>query len=365
MENLTYETVRVDQKPTEHQIFFAKDYGHIIRIDNVSHEIAKNLKEQSEGNTWFSREINMKDDKTQFDTLPEDAKRAFKLNIIYQTLMDSGVTAGITDAILGVTTTPIWDILYRRIAIEETIHAESYSYCLNEVFGSETSDIIDLIYTDSMVQTRMQDEAALFKKLYLLRDGENLAEKQAALLETLIALYSLESIKFPFSFFVTFSINDSYNNAIPGFVQNIRLIAHDELNTHVPTGIAVMRILRDEAYQGFGEFFQSQGEEPSFFEKTVINTVEKVVEQELLWAKYLFEGRDVKGLNERIAEYFIKWRANLSLEKLGISQNRYTEYKENAITTFFNNYRDINKHNSALQEVSNTAYQKGQIKNDL
>ena len=368
----TYKIVDTNIKPEEHKIFFDEKYGHIIRIDQVTHNEAKYLKEMSEGNTWFSREINMKEDKTKFDRLPEDAKRAFKLNIIYQTLMDSGVTEGITDCIVKCVSTPIWEILYRRIAMEETIHSESYSYCLNEVFGSETSAIIDLVYTDEMVKKRMNDEAEMFGNLHELLERphttpEELEEKKIALLKVFSALYCLEGIKFPFSFLVTFTINDSYDNAIPGFTNNIRLIAHDELNTHVPTSLHLFHILKNEPHQGFSKYFNEKIEnsEYSFFEKTLIDNINKVVEQEIEWAKYLLENKSVKGLNVNIAEYFIKWRARTLIHNLNINYTKYDSYVDNAITSFFDNYRDINKHNTALQEVSNTAYQKGTVKNDL
>ena len=37
-------------KVEKEKIFFG-DFGHYIRIDNVTHEIARKLKEASEGNT--------------------------------------------------------------------------------------------------------------------------------------------------------------------------------------------------------------------------------------------------------------------------------------------------------------------------
>lgn len=357
-----YKIVDVSHNPTEDKIFFG-DYGGFIRIDKVSHEAAKTLKNNAEGNTWFARECSMKEDKTKFDTLPEDAKRAFKLNICYQTLLDSGVTAGIGECIINSISTPIWDLLYRRISYEESIHAESYSYCLSEVFGSETSNVLNLVYTDEHVQSRMKDEVKLFGNLHKCLECDSPIEnKRIALLKAIIALYCLESIKFPFSFLVTFTINDSYNNAIPGFTNNIRLISHDELNTHVPTGILLMRTLRDEPHQGFSYLFEN-----NWFKETIVQMVNEVVRQELDWAKYLFEGKEVKGINYKISEYFIKWRASIALRAVGIddSDNPYNTYVDNNITRFFDNYRDVNKQNTALQESDNVSYQKGQLINDL
>ena len=356
-----YKIVDVSHNPKEDKIFFG-DYGGFIRVDRVSHEAARKLKENAEGNTWFIHEISMLQDKTKFDTLPEDVKRAFKLNICYQTLMDSGVTAGIGENIIKCVSTPIWDLLYRRISYEESIHAESYSFCLSEVFGSETSRILNLVYEDKHVQSRMEEEVNLFGDLDDAMKLDDIEVKKIALLRAILALYCLESIKFPFSFLVTFTINDSYNNAIPGFTNNIRLISHDELNTHVPTGILVMRILREEEHQGFSRLYKT-----GWFKNNALKMVNEVVKQELEWAKYLFEGKEVKGINYNVSEYFIKWRAGISLRAIGIEEddNPYKDYKDNSVTRFFDNYRDVNRQNAALQETSTVAYQKGQLTNDL
>ena len=356
-----YKIIDVSHNPKEDKIFFG-DYSGFIRIDQVSHEAARKLKDGAEGNTWFSKEVNMKEDKSKFDTLPEDAKTVFKLNICYQVLMDSFVTAGIGECIISCISTPIWDLLYRRISYEESIHAESYSYCLSEVFGSETSKILNLVYEDKHVQSRMEKEVELFGDLHEALEHSDIEVKKTALLRAIMALYCLESIKFPFSFLVTFTINDSYNNSIPGFTNNIRLISHDELNTHVPTGILLMKTLRNEPHQGFSSLFEN-----GWFNKTLIEMVNEVVDQELEWAKYLFDGKEVKGINYNISEYFIKWRACISLRLVGIDDkdNPYTEYVDNTTTRFFDNYRNVNKQNAALQETDNTSYQKGQLTNDL
>ena len=357
----TYKLIDVSHNPTEDKIFFG-DYSGFIRIDQVSHEAARTLKDNAESNTWFSKEVDMKDDKTKFDTLPEDAKTVFKLNICYQVLMDSFVTAGIGEYIIDCISTPIWDLLYRRISYEESIHAESYSYCLSQVFGSDTPKILNLVYEDKHVQSRMQEEIKLFGDLHEAMEQDDIEVKKVALLRAILALYCLESIKFPFSFLVTFTINDSYSNAIPGFTNNIRLIAHDELNTHVPTGVLLMRTLRDEEHQGFKHLFDN-----GWFKETILGMVKDVVEQELAWAKYLFDDKEVKGINYNISEYFIKWRANISLRMVGISDsdNPYSSFNDNSTTRFFDNCRNVNKQNAALQETSTVSYQKGALTNDL
>lgn len=361
-----YQIINTDEKVEENIIFFGKKSKY-IRIDQISHEVAKTLKENSEGNTWFTKEIDMKQDKTRFDQLPEEAKRAFKLNIAYQTLMDSGVTSGISEVLLKCVSSSIWDILYRRIMIEETIHSESYSYGLSEVFGSEATAILDLVYDDKVVQKRMDVEKAIFKSLHDLQDLDDIPyddpvtmnEYRKLLLQLLIGIYCLEGIKFPFSFLVTFTINDKYDNAIPGFTRTIQLIAHDELNTHVPTTRHIFAIFREEEIQGFKSFFDN-----GYFRNELDRIIKITVDSEIEWAKYLLQEGDIRSLSLETCEYFIKWRANFMYQILGLNDNPYKDFNSNSTIDFFENYRTINKHNAALQETDNTSYSKGQIKVD-
>ena len=372
--------VDTDILPEENLLFFGKK-SKIIRVDKVSHEIFKILKEISEGNTWFTKEVDMKQDRTSFEKLknPNDIykttppERIFKLNIAYQTIMDSAVTGGIPDMIIQCVSSSMLELLYRRISTEEAIHSESYSYGLMEVFGQQASGIIDLVYNDSFVKNRMKMENELFLDLFkTLTESEDLEEKKKALLKVLIGLYCLEGIKFPYSFLITFIINDRYDNAIPGFCRTIQLIAHDELNVHLPTTQNIWKILSTDKTQGFIDLFQS-----GWFTEEYKKLVDKTIEMEKEWADYLFEDSSIKGLNLESSIQFLEWRKYhvtkiLTGEKFDIpGLNEYIsdlskiDFNSNPLISFFENYRAINKQNSALQETSNVSYEKGNLKNDL
>ena len=52
----TYKLIDVFHNPSEDKIFYS-DYSGFIRIDQVSHEAARTLKDNAEANTWFSKEF--------------------------------------------------------------------------------------------------------------------------------------------------------------------------------------------------------------------------------------------------------------------------------------------------------------------
>ena len=265
-------------------------------------------------------------------------------------------------------------------------------------------------YEDDLLQIE-SDENNNTINAYTFDSMERIENIKEKLLKVLIGVNCLEGIKFPFSFLVTFMINDRYNNAIPGFTKTLQLIAHDELNMHVPTFHHIIKILKEDEDQGFTNYFKENINNPdptidsftksakldidelfinddsvneetkkilkdmkrSSFDKWMIDFVNKTVNSEIEWAKYLLEDtvdgntvqRKVRGLNTEIAIHFIKYRARKMLEAVDIFDNDYMDIKESDIEKFFDNYRNINMHNSALQEISNNSYQKGNTKNDL
>lgn len=356
--------VDVDMPMERRKLFFGND-SNILRVDEITHEIFKVLKEKSEGNVWFVNSVDMKRDKIKFATLPKDAQELFKFNICYQTIMDSGVTAGIPDMIIPCVSSSILDILYRRISIEEAIHAESYSHGLQQVFGHEANEILNLIAMDPVIRKRMDTENELFGVLYnefkeAMNKGEVTFELKNSLIKALIGLLCLECIKFPFSFLATFIVNDRYDNAIPGFTRTIQLIAHDELNVHVPTTLNIFRILRNDPEQGFSEIMEEK-----YFKSLLDDLVNRTVESEYEWAEYLLKDKKINGLNVNVAKHFIDWRAKIVMEGCDIFDSKYKDIKTGSTELFFDAYRDIDKQNAALQETDNVSYQKGIVKNDL
>ena len=349
------------KKPKITKKIFFGEYDRYVRVDYVSHEIARKLKEHGESNTWFTKELDFTRDMVYWKELPPTAQRMFFLNIVYQNLMDSGVSNGFLEVFVPLITQPIWQLLYARIGYEETIHAESYSYALNLVFGSDAEKILDLVYEDKFVQQRLSNEVDAYKHVidYVLVGGNKDDKAKQYILEMLLRVYFLEGIKFPFSFFVAWKINDDFGNPIQGIARMLKLIAWDELTTHVPTGIAIMKILRDEPEQEFQHLFTS-----GWFEEIATKMAMETAQLELSWGYYLLgENKQIGTLNKEVIEHFIKYMTDLRLRQLGITP--IFGEKHSSIIKWFEDYRNINRSNVALQEADNLSYQKSQVKNDL
>lgn len=353
----------LDKKPEDSNKIFFGEFGRYIRVDHVSHDVAMNLKDQSEGNTWFTKELDFESDKTKWQDIDPIAKDIFKYNISYQNAMDSGVTNGFGTVMVPIVTSSIWALLYQRIAGEEAIHAESYSYALNQIFGSQATEILDLVYTQEEIKARLADEVDEFDEVKKLVLGQGLDNDEAkkAVLTMLLRVYFLEGVKFPGSFYITWNINRVYNNAIQGLARLLKLIAHDELTIHVPTGQNVLNILRREKDQGFSHLFEN-----GWFEQQARKIAKETVESELGWNRFLLKNGSIPGYNIEIMDNFLKYYANMRLRNIKLEElYNKDEAKKNDTVEWFESYRDINKQNTMLQEASNTSYIKGGLKNDL
>ncbi len=351
--------IDVTKKPQDIKLFFG-EYGGFIRSDNVLDIKSRKFKTHSQGNTWFPEEIDFTNDR--YYDLDEVSKRLFKYNICYQTLMDSGVTNGYESVILRLVTDPEWLSAFRRISIEESIHADSYSYALNEMLGTEeATKILDLVYEDSFIQNRMKNEVNDFSDVLDLCMGatEGSDQMKKAILKMFLRTYFLESIKFPFSFFTTFQINTASNSAIQGTTRLIKLIAHDELTFHVPVGHNILKKLKNEEHQGFSHLFTN-----GWFNRVATDMMIETVESDIIWAKYILSEGDIPGFNLPISKHFLRYQGQTRLNTLGVDELIYNEERSDIIKTF-NTQKDLNLQNTAQQEAENSGYQKGVLKNDF
>lgn len=286
--------------------------------------------------------IDFSGDALGFTTMPEIPQRMFKLNNGYQAVMDSGVV-NIYNDLAMCTTNPELAMIYQYIAQNETIHAMSYSTGLIEMFGDKATEVIDIVYTDPIIKTRLTSEVDYAEQLD--------CNDMQSIFKVVTAAYLLEHIKFPFSFFVTFRINNAYNNAINGFAMLLKKIAEDEMEIHYPTNA---NVIKDMIRTGLVD--------KEWALDFVTQEAHKIQSQEFKWNKYLLQDGSIPGYNEAIGEAFIAYQTNKALRDVGVDVEAI---KPNDTITWFNHYRDINNQVVAQQEMKSNQYQKGVLKNDL
>lgn len=355
--NISNVIVDVTKKPEDAQKLFFGDYDGFVRVETVQYPKLVELAEASESNTWFVNEIDYDADVVGWGSLPPHAQSKFEKNISYQNLMDSGVTR-LFGRLAEIANVPELQYLYNRINVEENIHAKSYSNGISLVFGSDAERILDIAYTDPVIQKRVKDEVDFSEELFDLYfdQGRRDDETKMALLKVIGSTFMLEGIKFPFSFFVTWSINKAFGNPIQGFSRALKLISWDEMTVHTTAGSTVLNILRKDKSQGFSHLFPE-------FDKWLRDYAKKVALGEFDWNEYLLIDGEIPGYNHGIGEHFIKYWTDKRCREVHIGEV-FNEKKSDVID-WYNKYRDLNSTTTSLQEADATNYQKGKLKNDL
>jgi ribonucleotide reductase beta subunit family protein with ferritin-like domain len=334
--------LNIDTKPTSNPLFGGQSGGIFLRTDNVEYPIFKNLYEAAFGKFWTVKMIDFSADSLGFTKLPTIPQRMFKLNNGYQSLMDSGVV-NVYNSLVMCTTNPELAMIYQYIAQNESIHATSYAEGLIEMFGDKATEVIDIVYTDPVIKTRLQSEIDYAESLN--------KDDMKSIFRVVVAAYLLEHIKFPFSFFVTFRINNAYDNAINGFAMLLKKIAEDEMDIHYPTNANVIKLM-----------ISTNLVDKEWAHEFINSEVASIKVNEYAWNKYLLKDGSIPGFNEPIGEAFIDYQCNKSLRDCGIEVD---PIKPNDTITWFNHYRDIDNQVVAQQEINSNQYQKGLIKNDL
>ena len=337
--------------PKETWKLFYGDTAGFLRVDIVDYPVIMNTFKKGFSDVWSWTAIDFQSDILGWKKLDEVSQRIFLLNNGYQTLMDSGVV-GIYNYLAQLATCTELKLGYQYIAQNESIHAASYSYGLSQMFGNEAEEKINVVYEDEFIKQRMESEIDYSDDLW--NDIKTGTKNPKNIFRALIATYVLEHIKFPFSFFATWTLNRTNDNAIQGFSNLLKLIAQDELDFHVPMGSNVLKILKKEKRQNFQDVYN---------EEFIYEYVKKTAIQEKEWSDYLLKDGETQGFNKKINNYFIEYFADKTLTDIGLAP--IYGVKKNDIIDWYNDYRKIKNQNTSLQESSNTSYNKGVVQNDI
>ncbi len=334
-------------------------YNGFQRYDVYKHPFAKIIERSMRQAFWTPEEISMIADRENFKKLPPHIQEIFINNILFQTFMDSVQNRGLDSCMSEIVTSSEWESVFKSQAYFELIHSLSYSHILREMFSSNATEVFDRIYKIPQIKHRTDKEIEAYSKIKMYLDGSLQLEDEEAKKEILILLihiFFLEGLKFYISFMVTYKINDSYEDAIPGVAKIIKLINFDE-DMHVAVVGGLINILKKIKDEGFTHFFTN-----SWFEETTYKIVKEIVEDELKWGDYLLSFGPIPSLTREVFKNFMEYYANDRLKRIGLKP-LYNVQKTD-IVDWFNLYKDINKDNTAQQEATAINYNIGTMEMD-
>lgn len=346
--------INLDNKPIlTNRLFFGD--SSVARLDLSYDPQFKKLAETDEANVWFLNIVSCSQDR--WEEMPPNALSKFQKTLAYQTVLDSTVP-DIFKYLSSIANDPWLQYLYSRISTMEHTHAMSYSSGVDQAFGAKATEFLDIIYTDDKIKARVDSELDVATRFVnaVHTNWEETTENKKLLLELLTKTFALEGVKFPFSFFTSWTLNRAYNNCAQGFSQLLIKISIDEMQVHTTVGATLIKKLSKSSQ--FSDLFES-----GWYQSMVNEVFTSVAKKEKEWAEYLLEDGEVPGFNQEICNHFIEYWVDRRLNEINLP--RQFNVVKNDIEKWFDSYRSVNDKHSALQEVDNISYQIGQVRNDL
>ena len=343
-------------------MFFKKDdKKQVLNVIESDYKPLFNTYEKAVADFWTLKVLNFDEDKKKWLNIDKDIQDLFLLNNAYQMKTDSEVTN--IYSLLSIVANGSIDLTlnYTYTASMEAIHALSYSYGLEKMFGSKAREILDLVYIDERILNRLKLEENLEEELKKIVGKFLLNEPitdyfYETLFKNIISTYIIEEVKFPYSFLVTWRINEGTNSSLQGFTQLIKRIAKDELESHTTIHKNTFSYINKKGGK-LKRIFENVKNE---FAKDYIN---KIYEDELMWIDYQFKDKEYEFINKKLAKSFIRYRIDVVYNTL-FKEKLFNEPK-NDIIQWYDDYRKLEKENASQQEQKSTIYNKGSIKDDL
>jgi len=330
-----FNSEEVDTK--KQPMFFGKPLG-IQRYDSYKYPIFEKLTTQQLGYFWRPEEVSLQKDISDYKTLRPEQKHIFTSNLKYQVMLDSVQGRGPSMAFAPYCSLPELEACMKVWEFMEMIHSRSYTYIIKNVY-SDPSEVFDTILRDERILERAfsvtesyndfinhaQHYGSTDDWLHAIEEvpsaQENRYELKRKLFRAIANVNILEGIRFYVSFACSFAFGEL--KLMEGSAKIVSLIARDE-NQHL---VITQNILNKWKEGDDPEMKKIALEE----ENWIYKTFEKAVNQEKLWAEYLFKDGSMIGLNDKLLQQYVEWITNRRLKAIGLKPLYDTPAKNNPL----------------------------------
>ena len=305
-------------------MFFGAPLG-VQRYDSYKYPVFEKLTTQQLGYFWRPEEVSLQKDRADYQTLRPEQKHIFTSNLKYQVMLDSVQGRGPGMAFAPYCSLPELEACMKVWEFMEMIHSRSYTYIIKNVYANP-SEIFDTILQDPKILERATSvtesyddfisSAAEYASSNMWRHvldevpvaESTLYELKRKLYRAVANVNILEGIRFYVSFACSFAFGEL--KLMEGSAKIISLISRDE-NQH----LVITQNILNKWRQGDDPDMQKIAAEE---ESWVIKTFESAVNQEKLWAEYLFKNGSMIGLNDKLLKNYVEWIANRRMKSIGI-----------------------------------------------
>jgi ribonucleotide reductase beta subunit family protein with ferritin-like domain len=359
---------KVDTK--KQPMFFGQPLG-VQRYDSYKYPVFDRLTQQQLGYFWRPEEVSLQKDRADYQTLSPEQKHIFTSNLKYQIMLDSVQGRGPGMAFIPYCSLPELEASMLVWEFMEMIHSRSYTYIIKNVYP-DPSEVFDTILEDEKILSRASSVTQSYDDFIesahqydgssmwdLAREGH--ATGQWERLELKRKLYRavanvniLEGIRFYVSFACSFAFGE--NKLMEGSAKILSLIARDE-SQHL---VLTQNILNKWKEGDDKEMLQIASEEEDY----VKGMFQNAVNEEKMWADYLFKNGSMIGLNERLLHNYVEWIANRRMKAIGIKPMFDIPAKNNPLP-WTEHWLNSKGQQNAPQETEIESYVIGGIKQDV
>jgi len=363
-----FNTKEVDAK--KQPMFFGQPLG-VQRYDSYKYPVFDKLTQQQLGYFWRPEEVSLQKDRSDYGQLRPEQKHIFTSNLKYQILLDSVQGRGPGMAFIPYCSLPELEACMTVWEFMEMIHSRSYTYIIKNVY-SDPTEVFDTILNNEKILERAESVTGAYddfinsvqnygsSNLWVHAiegagsDREERLEIKRKLYRAIANVNILEGIRFYVSFACSFAFGEL--KLMEGSAKIISLIARDE-NQHL---VITQNIINKWREGDDPEMQQIAKEE----EEWVKGAFENCVNEEKLWAEYLFKDGSMIGLNDKLLGNYVEWIANRRMKSIGIKPMYDISSKNNPLP-WTEHWISSKGLQVAPQETEVESYVVGGIKQDV
>ncbi len=351
-------------------MFFGAPLG-IQRYDSYKYPVFDKLTQTQLGYFWRPEEVSLQKDRADYATLRPEQRHIFTSNLKYQIMLDSVQGRGPGMAFIPYCSLPELEACMEVWGFMEMIHSRSYTYIIKNVY-SDPAEVFDTILTDNMILSRAESVTEAYNdfindahvygtserwrhNLEGVSSAQNdLYELKRKLYRAIVNVNILEGIRFYVSFACSFAFGEL--KLMEGSAKIISLIARDE-NQHL---VLTQNIINKWREGDDPDMLKIAAEE----EEWVYQTFDTAVNEEKVWADYLFKNGSMIGLNSKLLVKYVEWIAYRRMKSIGLKPQYDIAAKNNPLP-WTEHWISSKGLQVAPQETEVESYVVGGIKQDV
>ncbi|MDG6897434.1 ribonucleotide-diphosphate reductase subunit beta [Actinobacillus delphinicola] len=362
---MTYTTFSQKKNDQLKEPMFFGQNVNVSRYDQQKYETFEKLIEKQLSFFWRPEEVDVSQDRIDYQALPEHEKHIFISNLKYQTLLDSIQGRSPNVAFLPLVSIPELETWIETWTFSETIHSRSYTHIIRNIVNNPSLVFDDIVTNEEIIKrasdiSRYYDELIRDSQLYeLFGEGTydvndeqvhvDLRTLKKRLYLCLMSVNVLEAIRFYVSFACSFAFAERH--LMEGNAKIIKFIARDEA-LHLTGTQHILNIMAS------GQDDPEMAEIAQECKQEAYEIFIAAAEQEKEWAKYLFKDGSMIGLNKDILTQYIEYITNIRMQAVGLPLP--FETRSNPIP-WINAWLVSDNVQVAPQEVEVSSYLVGQI----